>query len=122
MLVACPSYFYTPMASECINPMSMAGGFKELAQDQGGIMLTELLHIVTQQNQGSLVEDGNPECYDWNCMVQNAHDRVLPTFPDVNLPERVAINYEFFAYANRASRTDCTWTEFAGATWGAFAF
>lgn len=82
-------------------------------------MLTELLHVLTTSRGKTAVGDGDPECYNWNCMVQNAHDRVLPAFNRANLPEKVAIHYEFFAYSARAARMDCTWTEFAGATFGA---
>lgn len=51
--------------------------------------------------------------------MQNAHDRVLPGFKQENLPENVGSSYEFFAYAARAARAECSWTEFAGDLYGA---
>jgi len=119
MILLCPNYFYEPMASECINPSYMPGLFSAFQEDQGGKMLQELMHVTTQANGASAIKDGSPECYGWACLTQNAHDRVLPTFPNANLPENVATNYEYFAYAVRASRAECTWTDFAGAAWGA---
>lgn len=65
-----------------------------------------------------LIADGDPPCADWNCIVQNAHDRVLPSFKEENLPERVGSTYEYFAYAARAGRMDCSWMEFAGDLYG----
>ena len=50
--------------------------------------------------------------------MQNAHDRVLPGFKPENLPERVGSTYEYFAYAARAGRTDCSWMDFAGDLYG----
>ncbi len=81
-------------------------------------MLHELLHIKTVVNAQTQILDGSPPCYSWACMTQNAHDRVLPGFPAVNLPENVAANYEYFALAARAARADCSWTEYAGHAWG----
>ena len=65
-----------------------------------------------------LIADGDPLCAEWNCIVQNAHDRALPGFKPENLPENVGSNYEYFAYAARAGRTECSWTEFAGDLYG----
>ena len=114
----CPEYFYNPIALECINPSYVPFGLQALASDQGGLMLHELLHVTTTSKGQTQINDGSPTCYDWNCVTQHAHDRVLPDFPAENLPENVATNYEFFAYSARASRSDCTWTEYAGNVWG----
>ena len=65
-----------------------------------------------------LIADGDPLCSEWNCLVQNAHDRVLPGFKPENLPENVASSYEYFAYAARGGRMGCSWTEFAGDLYG----
>ena len=81
-------------------------------------MLHELLHIDTVVNAPTRILDGSPRCYTWGCMTQHAHDRVLPEFPAVNLPENVAANYEYFAYTARAVRSECSWTEYAGHAWG----
>ena len=81
-------------------------------------MLHELLHVTTLSGGKAQINDGSPACYDWNCLTQHAHDRNLPGFLDSNLPENVASNYEFLAYSARASRSDCSWTEFAGNAWG----
>ena len=43
---------------------------------------------------------------------------MLPAFNPENLPERVGSSYEYFAYAARAGRTDCSWMEFAGDLYG----
>lgn len=81
-------------------------------------MLHELLHIKTVVNAQTQILDGSPPCYVWACLTQNAHDRVLPGFPAVNLPENIATSYQYFASAARAARTDCSWTEYAGHVWG----
>ena len=118
IFVVCPEYFYHAIALECINPSYIPFGLQTVGSDQGGLMLHELLHVTTLGGSKSHVNDGSPVCYDWNCMTQHAHDRVLPGFLDFNLPENVASNYEYLAYSARASRSDCSWTEFAGNVWG----
>lgn len=119
VIVACPEYFYQAISLECIDPSAVPSRYLTgLAQDQSGSMLHELLHIKTVVNAQTQIMDGSPLCYGWSCMTQNAHDRVLPGFPAVNLPENVATNYEYFAYAARAARGDCSWTEYAGHAWG----
>ncbi len=50
--------------------------------------------------------------------MQNAHDRVLPGFKRENRPENVGSNYEYFAYAARGGRAECSWLEAAGELYG----
>ncbi|KAL8829198.1 MAG: hypothetical protein Q9191_002149 [Dirinaria sp. TL-2023a] len=118
LFIICPEYFYNPIALECINPTHVPFKLQQLASDQGGSMLHELLHVTTLSHLQPQISDGSPACYEWNCMTQNAHDRELPGFPAEKLPENVASNYEYFAYSARASRSDCSWTEYAGNVWG----
>ena len=121
MILVCPGYFYGPMSSECVNPSYVRSLTKPLQQDQSGIMMHEILHTTTMGNRGATIADGIPSCYGWACLAQRAHDRVLPDFKTENLPENMANSYEFFAYEVRGSRAECTWTEWAGAVWGAMA-
>ncbi|KAL8780796.1 MAG: hypothetical protein Q9213_006297 [Squamulea squamosa] len=119
LLIACPDYFYNAISLQCLNPESLPHFLYDHQRDQGGVMLHELLHIVSTHKGRTSIGDGNPYCANWHCLQQNAHDRVLPSFSPANLPEVVSTSYEFYAYDVRASRQECTWTEFAGASFGA---
>lgn len=90
------------------------------ALEMAGTIMHELLHINTLVGSQYQIFDGSPFCYDWECMTQHAHDRVLPGFPVQNLPENVAVNYQYFAFSVRAARADCSWTEYTGSAYGSF--
>lgn len=116
-IVFCPPHFYRAASLECLSP----GYTNPFMSDQAGGLMHELLH--SRALMGQIILDGSPAggllfCYDYFCTSQYAHDRVLPDFPDKNRPEFVAKNYEFYAYAARAKRTDCTWTEYIGSRFG----
>ncbi|KAL8906116.1 MAG: hypothetical protein Q9171_006407 [Xanthocarpia ochracea] len=115
LLITCNDYFYNAISLQCLNPESLPHFMYDHQRDQGGIMLHELLHITSTRGHTTTILDGSPYCANWHCLKQNAHDRVLPTFPPENLPEVVATSYEFYAYDVRAAREECSWTDYAGA-------
>ncbi|KAL8969531.1 MAG: hypothetical protein Q9183_001955 [Haloplaca sp. 2 TL-2023] len=119
LLITCNPYFYNAISLQCLNPESLPNFLYDHQRDQGGIMLHELLHITSTRDWTTTIADGNPACSNWHCLQQNAHDRVLPSFQQANLPEVVATSYEFYAYDVRAARQECSWTEYAGAMSGA---
>ena len=87
-----------------------------------GSVFHELLHVRWLVNAN--IEDGfSPDfgsgaCYGWTCVTYYAQSRNLPGWDPRNLPEVVASNYEYFAYAARAAVKDCTWTGWIGDTFG----
>ena len=59
-----------------------------------------------------------PATYGYNMVVNNAQSRNLPGREDWLMPENVADNYVYFAYAVRGSQTDCSWSTYAGNLFG----
>lgn len=57
-------------------------------------------------------------CYDFACATAFAANRNMPGFDSRNRPEVVATNYEYYAYAVRATSAGCSWTGYAGDSYG----
>lgn len=120
LVIVCPEFFYHAISLECLNPANIPLTLNDLASDQGSWMLHELLHVVTRipGTSDTQILDGSPQCYSYGCATQRARDRALPGAPAANLPENVATNYQYLALSARASRSDCSWLEYAGHLWG----
>jgi len=117
-MIFCPRFFYQPAALECEAP-STANPY---IQDQAGTLLHELIHVRWLVNRdigdGYSASGEGGECYGWPCVTSYAQNRNLPGFDPRNLPENVASNYEYYAFAVRAAYTDCSWTTYAGSMFG----
>lgn len=57
-------------------------------------------------------------CWDFACATAFAANRNTPGFDSRNRPEVVATNYEYYAYAARATKAGCSWTGYAGEGYG----
>jgi len=127
VMVLCPAFFYYPASNQCLNPAKRyetRGG----DLDQAGTLLHELSHV-PWINNNLIVEDGymmttahsgqrQQGCYDYDCATALAAQRGTPGFDARNLPEKVASNYELYAYAARASLAGCSWTDYGGSEYG----
>lgn len=127
VMVLCPAFFYYPASNQCLNPakrFETQGG----DIDQAGTLLHELSHVPWINNK-LIVADGylittaltgqrQMGCYDFDCATALAAQRDTPGLDARNLPEKVASNYELYAYAVRASLAGCSWTDYGGSDYG----
>ncbi len=127
VMVLCPAFFYYPASNQCLNP---AKRFETQGADidQAGTLLHELSHVPWINNKltvadGYLISTAHTGrrqmgCYDFDCATALAAQRDTPGSDARNLPEKVASNYELYAYAVRASLADCSWTDYGGSAYG----
>ena len=124
IIVLCPAFFYYPASTQCLNPASSKDSLGG-DLDQAGTLIHELSHIPWIANNTFITDGiipmrggGVAGCYDFACATAFAANRNTPGFDSRNWPEVVATNYEYYAYAVRATTAGCSWTGYAGGTYG----